>query len=528
MSAKLPDTYRQILEELKGKIREARLKAVITANAQLLTIYWEIGQSIAEQEKQKGWGAKVVDQLARDLRVEFPDFKGLSARNLRYMRDFALGWPELNILQQAAAKMDFSEILQQAAAKLPWFHICTLLDKVKKAEERRFYAVKAMENGWSRNVLVHQIESDLYRRQGTALTNFDKTLPKPQSDLAKESFKNPYLFDFIGMGDEMQERELEKALTSHIKRFMLELGKGFAYVGNQFNLVVEDDDFFLDLLFYNYHLHCFVVFELKVGDFKPEYAGKLNFYINTVNEQIKGKDDKPTIGILLCKTPNETVVKYSLQSVATPIGVAEYQFTKALPEELKSELPTIEALEEELEKEIEVAKTPLQEKLDRFKELITKTGKEEVQKEVDKDDVRYLFNELVPQLKAEIERNIAPVANEFAKVEISYRINNITSPQFTEPDLEKKLLKNENISTLGLSLRMEGFKNAGANTFGISKELNINLQQSTYEIGTDQGKAWEERLYHQKWTKEEAEKLVERWCEEIVDDITDRLSTLAP
>lgn len=531
MTSKLPDTYLQILEELKKKIREARIKVVVSANVHLLAIYWEIGQAIAQQETQQGWGAKVVDQLARDLKIEFPDFKGLSARNLRYMRDFALGWPELIILQQAAATMDLSQILQQAAAKLPWFHICTLLDKVKTAEERKFYAAKALENGWSRSVLVHQIESHLYQRRGKAITNFELTLPKPQSDLAKESLKNPYLFDFVGMGEAMHERELERALLQHLRKFMLELGKGFAYVGNQFNLNVAGDDYFLDLLFYNFHLHCFVVFELKVGDFKPEYAGKLNFYINTVNEQIKGVEDKPTIGILLCRTPNETVVKYALQGVATPMGVSEYQFsneyqlTEAIPEDLQAELPTVEALEQELQREVETLKKPLDKKLDRLKELIAKSGKEPLQKEREKDDIRYLFNELMPQLEEAIQKNLQAVASEFTKVVVGKKINSTSSPSFTEADLEKEL-QSGNVTQLGFTLRMEGFKRAGTNTFGIWKDLSIDLQQFKYGVGTEPHKPWLEKMYHQQWTKQEIQELAERWCEEVIDDITERVSQL--
>ena len=241
--------------------------------------------------------------------------------------------------------------MQAPLAQLSWYHHITLLDKVKDPITRLFYIEKAGKNGWSRDVMVLQIESKLHQRQGKAITNFENTLPPLQSDLAKETLKNPYLFDFLSIGEEMQERELEKALMQHIKKFLLELGRGFAYVGNQFNIVVQEDDYFLDLLFYNYHLHCFIVFELKIGKFKPEYAGKLNFYINTADEQIKGKEDKPTIGVLLCKTPNHTVVKYALKGIKTPMGVADYEFAKALPKNLKSELPSIEELETALESE---------------------------------------------------------------------------------------------------------------------------------------------------------------------------------
>lgn len=351
--------YPVILNELKEKIRQARLKAIHAVNNQLLSVYWEIGNTILQQQKAEGWGTKVIDRLAIDLKLEFPDMKGWSVRNIKYMRAFAEAYPDFLIVQQPAAQLNPSQKVQQLAAQIPWTHHQVILDKIKQQQERLFYIQKIIENGWSRNILVHQIESGLHKRQGKAITNFESTLPASQSDLVRESFKNPYVFDFLDMTETIQERELERALTHHLKNFMPELGKGFAYVGNQFNLKVEDDEYFLDLLFYNFRLHCFVLFELKVGAFKPEYTSKLNFYINTVNQEIKGNDDKPTIGILLCKTPNKTVVQYALQGITTPMGVAEYKFTKNLPKELKREIPAIDTLTQELEKEIEQQKKRL-------------------------------------------------------------------------------------------------------------------------------------------------------------------------
>ena len=532
MQLKLPDIYGQLLNSLKTKIKESRLRAAMSANVQLLATYWEIGAIIACQEKQEGWGAKVVDQLARDLRIEFPDFKGLSARNLRYMREFALGWPELHRLQGAVATMDVSEILQQAAAKLPWFHICTLIDKVKNGSERRFYANKAIENGWSRNVLIHQIESNLFCRQGKAITNFEVTLPPLQSDLAKESLKNPYLFDFIGVGEDMHERELERALVQHMKRFLMELGKGFAYVGNQFALNVAEDDYYLDLLFYSYHLHCFVVFELKVGNFKPEYAGKLNFYINTINERLKGKEDKPTIGVLLCKTSNETVVKYALQGIDAPIGVTayhfnnKYQLTEDLPASLQAELPSIEVLEQELEKDVNVLQKPLDKKLAILKDLITRSDKDKIQKGSNRQQIHYLFSDLIPQLENQINRNLEEIAQGFTKVQLEKRINHNTDAHFNKVHLEKELSKGD-VFLLGLSLHMEDYKQVGIDTFSIKKELYIELQQNKYGIGTEQNKPWFEKSYHQTWASDEIQQLAERWCEEFVDEIIERAMQLS-
>jgi predicted nuclease of restriction endonuclease-like (RecB) superfamily len=375
MAFEATKNYGEVLHSLKQKIRQARLRATIAVNNELLKIYWEIGSTILLHQKNEGWGTKVIDRLAADLKLEFSGMKGLSLRNIKYMRAFAEAYPGFVIVQPLAAQLQKdktknrllqnpslktvqSTIVQPLVAQLPWTHHTIIIDKVKEVSERIFYIKKAVENGWSKSVLTAQIESQLYRRQGKAITNFDSTLTPLQSDLAKETLKNPYLFDFLSIGEEMQEREMEKALMQHIKKFLLELGRGFAYVGNQFNVVVEDDDFFLDLLFYNYYLHCFIVFELKIGKFKPEYAGKLNFYINTVDEQIKSQQHKPTIGVLLCKTPNHTVVKYALKGIKTPIGVADYEFAKALPKNLKAGLPSIEELEAALGTETKNFKPP--------------------------------------------------------------------------------------------------------------------------------------------------------------------------
>ena len=365
--------YLKILQGLKEKIIQTRQRVSLSANAQLLSLYWEIGKTIAVMESKQGWGAKTIEKLSIDLKMDFPEMKGLSSRNLRYMRDFSNAYPQFTlssssvellqqpaaktqktdkqtgiILQQPAAKLDATSITNMELAQIPWSDHQVLLDKVKDAEVRAFYIQQTIKNGWSRNVLVQQISGKLFQRQGKALSNFELTLPNPQSDLATETLKNPYLFDFLNLDAEAKEREVEAALIQHIRRFLLELGRGFAYVGNQFNLNVAGDDFFTDLLFFNFHMNCFVVFELKVGDFQPEFAGKLNFYINCIDEQIKGKEHNPTIGVLLCKTPNQTVIKYSLKSIGTPIGVADYELRKTLPKKLARQMPTIEELEEQM------------------------------------------------------------------------------------------------------------------------------------------------------------------------------------
>lgn len=394
MKSDFNKNYAGIISHLKKRIKAARFKAAFVANKHLLDLYWDIGTMILQQQKRAGWGAKVIDRLAADLKAEFPDMKGLSGRNIKYMRAFAEAYPDFNtgekpnpepqivdkqarkFVQEQPAQINSSltpSLVQAALAQLPWYHHITLLDKVKQPEIRNFYIQKAVENGWSRNVMVHQIESELHKRQGKAITNFDNTLLTPESDLARQMFKNPYLFDFLNLGDEARERDLEKALVRHMKKFLPELGRGFAYVGNQFNIEVGRTDFFIDLLFYNTRLHCYVVFELKIGAFKPEFAGKLNFYLNTIDAQIKMAEDKPTIGILLCKTPDATIVEYALRGIDKPMGVADFELKNVLPDFLKTELPTIEELEQELEKEVEEFKEnqkSVDEKLNAIKEKL--------------------------------------------------------------------------------------------------------------------------------------------------------------
>ncbi|MHA6829656.1 PDDEXK nuclease domain-containing protein [Ralstonia pseudosolanacearum] len=316
--------------------RIARQRAALSVNRELVTLYWQLGRDIVERQQLQGWGAKVIDRLARDLRAAFPDMRGFSPRNLKYMRALAQAWPE-------------PEFVQQAAAQLPWFHLCTLLDKLGTREEREWYAAKAVEHGWSRNVLVMQIETLAHERHGNAVTNFPDRLPPPQSDLARASLKDPYIFDFLGMTDGVQERDLENALMRHITQFLLELGAGFAFVGRQYRLEVGGDEFFIALLFYHLKLRCYVVVELKTTPFKPEYAGQLNFYLSAVDAQLKAPTDQATIGLLLCKEQNPLVAEYALPGMAKPMGVAEYQLLREIPAPLTSELPSIEQIEAELQ-----------------------------------------------------------------------------------------------------------------------------------------------------------------------------------
>lgn len=328
----LPSDYPQFLAELKGHIRETQVRAALAVNSELVQLYWRIGYQILQRQQQQGWGAKVVDQLAQDLRQEFPEASGFSPRNLKYMRAFAVAWPEL-------------AIVQQAAAQIPWFHNCLLLDKIKDSAERAWYVHQTVESGWSRNVLAAQVESGLYHRQGRAVSNFSRTLPAPQSELAQQILKDPYTFDFLSLGPEAQERDLERGLLEHVRSFLLELGKGFALVGSQYHLEVGGQDYYLDLVFYHLKLRCFVIIDLKMGEFKPEDSGKMNFYLSAADELLRHPTDQPTIGLILCKSQNRVVAEYALRGLSQPIGVAEWQLTTTLPAELRRSLPTMEELD---------------------------------------------------------------------------------------------------------------------------------------------------------------------------------------
>ncbi|WP_132051565.1 PDDEXK nuclease domain-containing protein [Pseudocnuella soli] len=363
---KQPANYNEFVAQLKAEIQSARLEATLTANVHLLVLYWKMGKAIADREGSVGWGGKVVEQLASDLRSEFPDMKGISSRNLRYMREFANAYPLFlqpavgahrkdgnKILQVPLAKLSDAQKVQDPLAKITWYHHITLLDKVKDPEERLFYITETAVHGWSRNVLVHQIESGLYRRKGNAVTNFATTLPQPQSDLAKELMKDPYKFDFLSLGEAYKEKDLENALVEHITKFLLELGAGFSYVGRQYHLEVGGEDFYIDLLFYHLKLRCFVVIELKTGKFIPEYASKLNFYLNVVDDNLRHPTDGPSIGILICKERNKVIAEYALRGINRPIGVSEYELTENIPPSLKGKLPTVKEIEAELADKID-------------------------------------------------------------------------------------------------------------------------------------------------------------------------------
>jgi predicted nuclease of restriction endonuclease-like (RecB) superfamily len=335
--------YKKWIIDLKTKVRQIQLKAAVAVNQQLLTFYWELGTEIIEKQKKATWGDGFIQQLSRDLMIEFPDMKGFSERNIHYIRQWVLFWSkESTILLQAVAEL----------TQIPWGHNQVIITHCNSIDEGLYYVKNTIQHGWSRSVLTHQIESNLWHREGKAISNFSQSLPEPQSDLAHQTLKDPYIFDFLSLTKEHDEKELEEGLIQHITHFLLELGAGFAYIGKQVPLKVGDREFFIDLLFYHTHLHCYLVIELKTTAFEPEHAGKLNFYIKAVDMQLRSEGDEPTIGLLLCKSHDKLVVEYALSDIHKPIGVSEYKITKSLPEELKSSLPTVEELEAEFSKQV--------------------------------------------------------------------------------------------------------------------------------------------------------------------------------
>lgn len=328
-------SYQSLLNDIRSAIRQAQIRASLAVNAEMILLYWETGKMIADRQAEEGWSSKVIPRLANDLKNEFTDLRGYSERNLGRMLAFYKEYSD-------------KSILPQLVAKLPWGHNILLMEKVKDIDVRLWYAEKCIENQWSREVLSIQLKNKLHERQGKAINNFKNTLPQPVSDLAQQTLKDPYVFDFLTLDTEYREKDIENQLIQHVSKFLLELGKGFAFVGQQYHLKVSQSDYYLDLLFYHTRLKCYVVIELKNGRFTPEYTGKLNFYLSAVDSLIKMPDDSPTIGLLLCKEKDSIEAEFALRDINKPIGISEYVIAENLPEELKSSLPTIEEIESEL------------------------------------------------------------------------------------------------------------------------------------------------------------------------------------
>lgn len=363
ISIKSDGKYKKLLLELKEKVRNSQLKAAIKVNYELLDLYWTLGENIVKNQDQHSWGDAFIKSLAKDLQKEFPDMKGFSETNIKYIRRWYLfytkGLQDVAKIENDGSNSkglqpvaQFDERVINLIKQIPWGHNQRIINKCKTIDEAVYYVNKTIENGWSRNVLVHQMESGLYSREGKSITNFEKRLPALQSDLARQTLKDPYHFDFLTIREGYDERELQKELVGKISDFLLELGEGFAYIGKEYHININGDDFYIDLLFYNLKLHSYIVIELKAEKFKPEHLGQLNFYVTAVNRELKTDRDNATIGLLICKDKNDVVCEYSLEQISQPIGISKYEITKLLESEYKSSLPSIEEIEKKI-KEID-------------------------------------------------------------------------------------------------------------------------------------------------------------------------------
>jgi predicted nuclease of restriction endonuclease-like (RecB) superfamily len=530
--ARLEATYYSILTSLKEKIRNARVKAAVLVNTQLLSTYWEIGNAINEQEQQAGWGKKIVDQLAADLKAEFPDMKGLSPRNLRYMREFAIAYPQFLILQDGVAKLEATEnedatILQRSVAKLPWGHNCTLLDKLKLPAQKLFYATKAVQNGWTRDMLVNQIENGLHKQIGALSNNFGITLPAYDSELALQLFKDPYNFDFLQIGEEAKERDLENALIQHITKMLLELGDGFAFKGRQYRLEAGGKEYFIDLLFYHTRLRRHIVIELKIGEFLPEYISKMNLYLGLIDDKLKTEFEEPAIGLILCKTNNKIIAEYALRDTSKPIGIAEYKIAAMLPENIKGELPTIEEIELGLEKGIVEYKeniNPVDARLQAIKEKLKNIKTDEIQTPVSYEILQSLFKKGLKALYLTIiDKLFKEFHAEFLTQSINWNCNqkvfyNIGEVQaFWEKEENLKQMRE-----IEFTYHLHGFKKAGTENFGEHQTLRFEIQEYWYGfsiLNHNNNQPFLKKLYHQPITEEDQQQVVDLMMTKVMDRI---------
>ena len=524
--------YNLWLAELKDKIRNSQLRAGLKVNTEMLSLYWELGKAMSEKQANSTWGDKIITQLAADLTAEFKDLEGFSRSNLFNIRKWYQFYAKnLQIVQQSvglltqANQQEADQIVQQPVGQfpvvlglIPWGHHIQVVTKSQTIEEALFYVQQTALHNWKRTVLIYQIESALYYRKGKAQNNFEITLPKTQSELATELLKNPYNLGFLSLSEEVSERDLENAILANIKKFLLELGVGFSFYGQQFHVKIGDKDFYIDLIFYHTRLHCYFVIELKVTEFEPEHAGKLEFYITAIDEQIKLPEDNPTIGLLLCKTADKIIVEYSLKTKSKPMGVAEYKH--AIPKEWKNELPDEEILKQELEKEITIPQKPLDEKIDRLKEIVKKMNADPADLEKDNDLVKKVLTEIQQPLIKLIDKKLADVKSMFKNYKVEGRYNQRTLEwNMHDFELNAKLLLEENVWMLGFQVALETFIQGGTKAFNVWQRLEIHLDKHKYMIGPDRGKVWYERVYRKMLTNGELEDITDRFVELIIDKI---------
>ena len=527
------DNYQIILNSIKEKIRQARIKATFTVNAQLLSVYWNLGKTILEQQKTEGWGTKVIARLAKDLKMEFPDMRGLSERNLVYMQTFAASYPHFPFTQGSLAEIQNTDkqddvITQGILAKLSWYHHITLLDKVKEPATRLFYIQETVQNGWSRDVMVHQIESNLHQRSGMILSNFKNTIAPEQSELVQQVFKDPYKFEFIYLGKEAKERDLETALTNQLTSFLLELGQYFSFMGRQYKLMLGEKEYFFDLLFYHTRLKRYIVIDLKIDEFKPEYLGKMQFYLNLADKHLKQNDDEKSIGLILCKTKDGLVVEYALRDSSKPIGIAEYKIKELLPENIRGELPSIEELEAEIAKEYEKYQKPIEAKLERLKELISGLKQPKVEETRNPETTKRIFTKVVIPLWKGLKKELVKVSKEFEKTEIMIWTDN--QGHKTDKEALAYLKEHKGFNECRIELRLRVFKAAGIKAFDIWKDMCINMHESYYTIGfgrhQPQNVLLKEKLYHVLLDKKELDEVIEKCHEQVLDDIAQQIERI--
>lgn len=546
------NNYISVLNSLKEKIRQRRYKAASAINAELLKLYWEIGNTIIEQQKEEGWGAKIIDKLAADLKMEFPDFKGLSIRNLKYMRAFAEAYPKfLSIVQPIDAQIksndkdnnNDSEIVQvQLAlvsvnsqhdfvlgvlAQLSWYHHITLLDKVKDENTRMVYIQETVQNGWSRDVMVHQIESGLHNRKGKISSNFKNTIAPEKSELVQQLFKDPYKFDFIHLGKEAKERDLEDALTNQLTKFLLELGQYFSFMGRQYKLMLGEKEYFFDLLFYHTRLKRYIIIELKIDDFKPEYKGKMEFYLNLADEYLKQADDEESIGLILCKTKDGLVAEYALRESSKPIGISQYNLSELLPENIRGEMPSIEEIEAEIDKEYEELKTPSQKRFETLKGKLSQLKGAEIQQTASTDTLFEIFDKSLMPLFQTILNRMGDFKEMFVSQNYYWKgkNSNINSiDELANVWKDEEFLKANYY--LDFSYQLNGFKRAGVETFDVGFRLRYFIQTYWYGFGFESKEPFLKKLYHEQLTTKDIGLIVDSIINLAMDEMEIRIKNI--
>ncbi|MFP5040039.1 PDDEXK nuclease domain-containing protein [Parasediminibacterium sp. JCM 36343] len=528
MSFEISKDYPAILNNLKETIRQARMQATIAVNNILLIVYWQIGNTITNQEKAEGWGTKTVEKLAIDLKAEFPDMNGLSPRNLRYMRDFALAYPQFSILQRSVAKLKEADnqpfiILQRSVAKLPWGHNCTLLDRVKLPEERLFYVQKTLQNGWTRDMMINQIESNLYKRLGSLSNNFKTALPAYDSELAIQLFKDSYHLDFFMLSEEAKEKDLESALMTHITKLLLELGDGFALMGRQKKFEVSGKEFFIDLLFYHTKLRRHILIELKIGEFEPEFVSKMNLYLGLADDQLKSEYDQPAIGLILCKTNNKIIAEYALRDTSKPIGIAEYKIAQMLPDDIKGELPSIEDIEERMDKELKEQETPINARLKAIKQKLKNIQTEEIQIPVNYAILHNLFFNEVKSLYKVIIKKLTEFNEDFLSHSINWQCSNKNFNTYEQLDefwaVEKNII---GLRDFIFSYSFDGFKKAGTEHFNEWVQLKLTIDTYYYGfvlINHNNQQPFLKKLYHQTLTESDKQQIINSIMTQLMDSI---------